>query len=290
MPCDFLDDRTARKKVESFTGEPFNIGCGVPQGSVISPSLFIIYTRDIPQSIRGLNVCYADDITQIINYEGNSKIIINARTKEEVEQINKYEEKWKIKTNINKFTVIPLGSRRNADLVVYFNLVYFENTGTVLGQKINTHGFSKQTKHRKNKATHAQTKLYKLGNLPQTIKIHLMKALVIPVIDYPPIPTHALSNTQIRTLQSVQNKAIRFATNTRYPYEYNTRELHEIAKMKPVNIRLHERAKKIWNAIQEFVPETMDSLRTKARNIERYNTWFPSSLTKINVDPPPMYT
>lgn len=40
--------------------------------SVLSLTLFTIYTRDTPYGIMGTNVAYADDVTQIIRCRGLS--------------------------------------------------------------------------------------------------------------------------------------------------------------------------------------------------------------------------
>ena len=68
--CDFLDDRTAQIKIKEYIGSPLEIETGVPQGSVLSPTLFTIYTKDINPPRQGTNVIYADDVTQIIGYPG----------------------------------------------------------------------------------------------------------------------------------------------------------------------------------------------------------------------------
>ncbi len=41
--CDFLNDRKARVKINNYTGPNTNLECGVPQGSVLSPTLSTIY-------------------------------------------------------------------------------------------------------------------------------------------------------------------------------------------------------------------------------------------------------
>ena len=74
--------------------------------------------------------------------------------------------------------------------------------------------------------------------MPTKVKIHLIKALILPLLDYPPIPIHTLSKTQLRKLQLTHNKALRFATNQRYPYTMNTREIHEYTNTEPINIRV----------------------------------------------------
>ena len=125
--------------------------------------------------------------------------------------------------------------------------------------------------------------------MPEKIKVHLVKALILPILDYPPIPTHTLSKTQLSKLQKVQNKALRFATNQRYPYTMNTIEIHTHTKTEPINIRLHNRAKKIWQRLQEIEHPLYTTLTEKQENITRYNRNFPSSLNIINNQPEPKY-
>ena len=92
--CDFLDDREASIKINHFQGAPFPLDCGVLQGSALSPTLFITYTKNLPPPRQSLNISYADDITQVIGYPGKSKNMINRKTEREINNVNEYEEKW----------------------------------------------------------------------------------------------------------------------------------------------------------------------------------------------------
>ena len=287
--CDFLDDRTAKIKINSHIGESFGLHCGVPQGSVISPTLFTIYTHDIPSPNRGTQISYADDVTQIVNYEGQSKIMLNSITKREIERINSYERNWKIKTSINKFTIIRLGAMTNDPLLIDEDVYYTQNKGKMLGLTITTRGYNTHVNHRTQHAKRTLSKLYRFKNMPVKIKTHLIKTLVFPVLDYPPIPTHTLSKTQISKLQKVQNQALRFATNQRYPYTMNTIEIHTYTKTEPINIRLHNRAKKIWQRLENIQHPIYTTLTEKQENITRYNRNFPSSLNVINNEPQANY-
>lgn len=280
--CDFLDDRKARVKVGTHLGENFTLSCGVPQGSVLSPTLFIIYTKDLPSPIIGQNIVYADDITQIIGYEGKSKTIMNLRTEREIENVNNYEKQWKIKTNVNKFTPIRLGATTGEPLLVSQDLVDFIDEGKTLGLKVTRTGYAKHVKERRGKAIEALIKLFRFREMPPKIKTHLVKAMVLPVLEYPPIPLHSLSKNQISKLQKIQNKALRFATNQRYPYTMTTAQIHHYTKTKPINIKLHERAVKIWETLENQENQTYFELRENHENMQRYNKWFPSSFEKLS--------
>lgn len=53
--------------------------------SVLSPTLFTIYTRDAPHSLRGTNIVYADYITI-----GNRDPSVNMAKREMVREIGNY--------------------------------------------------------------------------------------------------------------------------------------------------------------------------------------------------------
>lgn len=288
--CDFLDDRTARIKVGTYIGDQLNLRCGVPQGSVLSPTLFITFTRDLPPPSTGNYIAYADDVTQITGYGGRSKEIMNRKTERDIEKVNDFERKWKIKTNINKFTPLRLGNINGESLVVDGEAVEFQKEGKTLGLKITRTGYKKHIDDRRRKAMGSLTKLFRLREMPTKIKTHLVKALVLPVLEYPPIPTQALSNRQISRLQKIQNKALRFATNQRYPYTMNTRQIHEYTRTKPINIKLHQRATKIWKQLEDLKNPTYENLRNNLYSTNRYSKWFPSSLAKsLGREPIPRY-
>ena len=164
--CDFLKDRTAKIKINSHLGESFGLYCGVPQGSVISPTLFTIYTHDIPSPNTGTHIGYADDVTQIVNYEGKSRILLNHSTEREIERINAFERNWKIKTSVNKFAIIRLGARRDDSLMIDNDIYYTQNTGKMLGLTITSRGYGSHIQQKVNQAKAVLAKLYKFKNMP----------------------------------------------------------------------------------------------------------------------------
>ena len=114
----YLTNRTASIKIGHISGPKFKLESGIPQRACLSLTLFNIYVKDIAESLVDTDYLqYADDITQIIALPGNPRAIAN-NTKHAIEQINNYENKWKIQTNINKFQIMNISRRNTAPVII----------------------------------------------------------------------------------------------------------------------------------------------------------------------------
>ena len=61
----YLANRQQRCQVNGFLSTEREIICGIPQGSILGPLLFLIYINDLPNCLKKTTPClYADD-TQI---------------------------------------------------------------------------------------------------------------------------------------------------------------------------------------------------------------------------------
>ena len=67
----YLTDRKQCTLVAGTTSEFMKITCGVPQGSILGPLLFLLYVNDMPDVVKDSSIyLYADD-TVLLNYGKN---------------------------------------------------------------------------------------------------------------------------------------------------------------------------------------------------------------------------
>ena len=108
---------------------------GLPQGAVISPSLFNIYINDLPPT-QSEKLIYADDITLVA--KGTTFEMLEKTLTEDLQKIEQYCTEWMLRPNPSKTVVTTFhldNNRANKQLNVTFcgNKVVYEPTPKYLG-------------------------------------------------------------------------------------------------------------------------------------------------------------
>ena len=94
-------------------------------------------------------------------------------------------------------------------------------------------------------------KLKRFKAMSERTKVHLYKALVRPILEYPHVPLNTLSKSKLQQLQSFQNKFLRFASGQTPPYNETIEEIHLRTNTEPLNIRFHRMANRAWEKLLE---------------------------------------
>ena len=81
---------------------------GVPQGSVLGPSLFLAYINDLPDSLKSRVRFFADDtiLYLTINSKSDPETLQN-----DLNTLEKWEEDWSMEFNADKCEVIRITIR-----------------------------------------------------------------------------------------------------------------------------------------------------------------------------------
>ena len=116
VPLDwFTSYLTNRKQYVSVRGnisETLEVGCGVPQGSVLGPLLFLIYINDLPKVSKKLTFfLFADDTN--IYYESQDLTEIQKTVNKELKKVRKWLDSNRLALNISKTNFVIFHAPRN---------------------------------------------------------------------------------------------------------------------------------------------------------------------------------
>jgi ribonuclease P/MRP protein subunit RPP40 len=117
----FLANRTFCVRVGKVTSSLRSVVSGVPQGSVLGPILFLLYTCDLLRSIENCYSAYADDIKI---FGDPQKTDLQAK----LNIVTEWSKKWQIPLNTSKCCVLHCGINNP-------KLVYFINGSELLVKK-----------------------------------------------------------------------------------------------------------------------------------------------------------
>ena len=118
----YLSNRKQRVRVDGSTSKWRRIPAGVPQGSVLGPLLFLVYTADLPYAIQSVSVDsnpFAGD-TFLVSRNENPSTSVN-QLLESVSSTGQWLVDWRLSVNKNK-TVIMEVQRRNFPLKMEISL------------------------------------------------------------------------------------------------------------------------------------------------------------------------
>lgn len=282
--CNFLDNRIAIVQVNTSLSRPFPLEAGVPQGAVLSPTLFNIYTADIGEIPGSTYTAYADDVTQIVTHHGSSKEIFRRKTTRAIEALNQFERRWKIKTNRTKFQLLHISKRTPLPITIDQTPIPYTASTKLLGLHIKYTGITPHIRQQRHRASTTLRKLRRFRCLSSKLKLYLYKALVLPLMDYPPIPLNTIKPTNWRKLQSIQNRALRWVNGDLPPYETTVEELHNKYKLEPLNIRNFRLAYNAWDRIRMEFPHETDLF--EMADFATLHSWWPLSYISVDTRPP----
>ena len=94
----------------------------------------------------------------------------------------------KIKTNVNKFNLLSISKSRPSPVTIDNILIPFKNVCNILDLKLKRTGIISHITSRISMAKTQTQKLKRFNGLNMNTRLHLYKALIRPILEYPVIP------------------------------------------------------------------------------------------------------
>ena len=219
----FLQNRQAKVLYNDCTSDSVNISQGLPQGSVLSPLLFLFYINSLAEILPKdtINALFADDVGILAT--GPTIKAAEEKAQEAVNIVVEWSREWRLTLNSSKsessiFTTNRKEAGESANIFIDGNKVPFNKTPKFLGVHLDRE--LTFVKHVTEIATRAKSKLRMLSALTHTtwgcLKQDLMKVYIAhirSVMDYAaPGWQPWLADTNLNALEVVQNKALRIVS------------------------------------------------------------------------------
>ena len=267
--CNFLTDRRCRILHKDKFSEFFTPNAGVPQGSVLAPTLYNMYTHDIPDVKHpdSLIIQYADDVTVLTR----SRLLdtLTARMQRELDTLSLWEHKWLIHSHPHKTKATYFDIKRNNPRHLYQSTtlandspICITNSTKILGLTIdNQLRFHQHIKFKAVVARRALSSLFRFRSASSKTKNHLYNAFIFPLLTYCPLALKQTAPTNIRSLQRIQNLAFRWIHDAKWFDFQTTESLHINTKRAPLNIIWHHRTLKHIDKFSLLRPDLTDKLR-----------------------------
>jgi hypothetical protein len=99
----YLTDRTFQVRYQEEYTKLYNIQSGVPQGSILGPILYSIFTSDLPETKQTLTATYTDDTAILASHQ--NPITASRKLQNHLNHFEKWLKRWRKKANENKPTM-----------------------------------------------------------------------------------------------------------------------------------------------------------------------------------------
>uniref|UniRef100_A0A1B6KCY8 Reverse transcriptase domain-containing protein n=1 Tax=Graphocephala atropunctata TaxID=36148 RepID=A0A1B6KCY8_9HEMI len=225
----YLENRFFEIKFQDAYSPLVKIESGVPQGSVLGPVLYTIFTADLPVSPGVTVATFADDTALLVSHE--NPVTASQILQTSLNELSDWLKKWKIEVNENKSSHLTCTLRTQTCPPVSLNNVQLPQVTEVkyLGMHIDrrltwrSHIWQKRlqlnTKYRK-----MTWLLSGKSHLSLENRILLYKTVLKPIWTYGISLWGCTSNSNIDIIQRFQSKTLRNILQA--PWYMNNKIIH----------------------------------------------------------------
>ena len=202
----YLTDRRQRVRVQGQTSPWLSIPAGVPQGSVLGPLLFLVYTTDLPLScVNSFTKCsqFADDTALIASHPDRHQA--ESSLQEAISSTGSWLTAWHLLVNTSKTVVMSF--RRGHQLDLRLNNIQLKQVDSHRHLGLIIQSDLRWNDHVAAKTAKARQLLHTLLRLRGTLSAAALKVIyevyVRPVVEYGSL---ALSNLSVNLQDKLERR------------------------------------------------------------------------------------
>ena len=275
----YLSNRRQTVSVNDVESGPLKISCGVPQGSILGPLLFLCYINDMPISVNCKLSLYADDSALLVS--GKNATEIASALSSNLGSSREWLIDNKLSLHLGKTECILFGTKqklnRISDFEVKCNNVVVESSKSVkyLGVYLNNVLSGDEIAQNVIKKTSARLKFFyrHRHSLNEKSRKTLCSALIQCHFDYACSSWYsALSQALKNKLQIMQNKVVRFVLNLDPRSHIGQRELDQLKMLYVKDRVIQLKMNHVFNISNGLSNSYLGSNFNHFSSIHHYNT------------------
>ena len=117
----FLSNRRLRVVLDGKSSQEYPVNAGVPRGSILGPTLFLLYINDLPDDVICNIAIYADDTTLYSKCDQASDLWQQLELASELESDLRdtvdWGRKWLVDFNAGKTQLVPFDQSKNTGAI-----------------------------------------------------------------------------------------------------------------------------------------------------------------------------
>ena len=297
----FVTDRTQAVAFDGNTSSPVKLICGVPQGSVLGPLLFVMYAAEVMRIAQSHGVCihaYADDLQIYVSCKAVDQQAAASQIVSCVDEIDRWMSSNRLKLNADKTEFIWLGTRQQLLKIIQKQLGVggasiasvskVRDLGVIIDDELT---MAAHVSHVVSGCFYQLRQLRSVRRcLPFEARRVLVTAFVSSRLDYCNAILYGVAACNTQRLQIVMNAAARLVTGTGR-HEHITPVLRDVLHWLPVSQRIiFKIAVLAFNCIRGTGPAYFNDVciplanipgRAGLRAAERGDLLVPATKTKI---------
>ena len=181
---DFLSKRSQFVSIGKESSPSADVTSGVPQGSVLGPTLFIYFINDMPDVVHSLIKIFADDTKIYRPIVNNDDYVLLQKS---LDNLVEWSNDWQIKFNDSKCCVVHIGSNNERKDYMMNGINLTKSTaekdlGVLVDENLSFEDHVITVTKKANQI--AGMILHNITNRDKYIMVPLFKALVRPILEY----------------------------------------------------------------------------------------------------------
>ena len=275
--CSYLSNRQQQCSVNGVTSDLLPISCGVPQGTILGPLLFLMYINDLPNCLKySTATLYADDTT--LTVPASDMLDIENAMNTDLKLVSLWLKANKLSLNVLKSECMIIGSRQRIaaienglNLVVSGNSLERVKHCKCLGVHIDENlTWAKHVESIIKKVVCNISILRKVSpSLTLDHRITVYKSVIEPHFNYCSLVWDSITETLSNKLQKLQNRAARIVSGL--PYSVPSNEIRQhLGWPSLVEMRRRDKAIMMYKIVHGHTAPYLKDMFNKQKSSEVY--------------------